>query len=117
MEERLRILEMVREGKLTVEEADRLLAALQPEKARPAGRGRLVRVRVTAPRGRTVNFEVPLSLADLVLHFLPRGLRITANGQEVDVTGLLADLRESGASGKILDVTDHRGSHIEITVD
>lgn len=117
MEERLRILEMVREGKLTVEEADRLLAALQPEKARPVERGRLLRIRISGHRGETINFALPMSLADLVLRFVPKGLRVTANGQEVDVARLLTDLQESGASGKILDVTDHRGSHIEITVE
>lgn len=58
-----------------------------------------------------------MSLADLVLRFVPKGLRATANGQEVDVARLLTDLQESGASGKILDVTDHKGSHIEITVE
>lgn len=117
MEERIRILEMVREGTLTVEEADRLLAALQSEKAQPPGRARLLRVRIIGHRGEKMNFALPLSLTDLVLRFLPKGLRVTANGQEVDVARLLVDLRESGASGKVVELTDHRGSQIEITVE
>ncbi|MBI3975352.1 MAG: hypothetical protein HY334_03075 [Armatimonadetes bacterium] len=116
-EERLRILDMLREGKLSGDDADRLLAALQPERGRQASRGRLLRVRFTGHRGEAMNFTVPLGLAEVILRFLPKGLRVTANGQEIDVPRLLADLQESGTRGKIVDVRDHRGAHIEMTVE
>ncbi len=117
MEERLRILEMLREGKLSVEEADRLLAALQPERPSAGPRGRLLRVRFEGQRGEEVKFAVPLSLADMVLRYLPKGLRVTVNNQEMDVARLLAEVRDSGTLGKIVDVTDSRGGHVEIIVE
>ena len=83
MEERLRILEMLREGK----------------------------------RGEEVKFAVPLALADMVLRYLPKGLRVTVNNQEMDVARLLAEVRDSGTLGKIVDVTDSRGGHVEIIVE
>ncbi len=92
MEERLRILEMLREGKLSVEEADRLLAALQPERPSAGPRGRLLRVRFKGQRGEEVKFAVPLALADMVLRYLPKGLRLTVNNQELDVARLLAEV-------------------------
>jgi len=83
VEERLRILEMLREGQ----------------------------------RGEEVKFAVPLALADMVLRYLPKGLRVTVNNQEMDVSRLLAEVRDSGTLGKIVDVTDSRGGHVEIIVE
>ena len=83
MEERLRILEMLREGK----------------------------------RGEEVKFAVPLALADMVLRYVPKGLRVTVNNQEMDVARLLAEVRDSGTLGRIVDVTDSRGGHVEIIVE
>jgi hypothetical protein len=116
-EERLEVLKMLKEGKVTVEEAERLLEALEAEKERPAGRGRMLRVHITGYRGDAVSVTLPLALADIVLRFLPKGMRFTANGQEVDLARLLADIRDSGTVGKIVDITDHKGTRIEIAVE
>jgi len=56
-------------------------------------------------------------LADMVLRYLPKGLRVTVNNQEMDVARLLAEVRDSGTLGKIVDVTDSRGGHVEIIVE
>lgn len=117
MEERLRILEMVREGKVSPEEATRLLDALETERPRGADRGRLLRVQIRRPAGTNANVVVPLDLADTVLQFLPRGLRVTAHGEEIDITRLISDLRDSGAKGKIVDVNDAAGGHVEISIE
>jgi len=68
-------------------------------------------------RGANVKFALPLALADLVLRSLPKGLRLTVNDQELDVAQLLAEVRDRGTLGKIVDVTDHRGAHVEINVE
>jgi len=116
-DERLRILEMLHEGKLSVEDAHRLLGALQTDRARAAPRARLLRVRYGGHRGEAMNFTLPLGLAEIILRFLPKGMRVSANGQEIDVARLLTDLQESGTLGKIVDVHDNKGGHLEITVE
>ncbi|MGH2453203.1 MAG: SHOCT-like domain-containing protein [bacterium] len=118
-DERLRILDMLREGKLSVADADRLLAAIQPERglSRQVPRARLLRVRYAGHRGEAMNFTLPLGLAEVILRFLPKGMRVSANGQDIDVARLLSDLQEDGTLGKIVDVRDHRGAHLEITVE
>jgi hypothetical protein len=118
MDERARILEMVREGKLSVEEADKLLRALESDRERaPVGRGRLLRVRITSHRGDNVNVALPLVLADMILRFLPKGVRVTTDGREVDLAHLVTEVRESGAHGTIVDIIDHRGDRIQVTVE
>jgi len=64
-----------------------------------------------------MNFTLPLGLAEVVLRFPPKGMRVSANGQDIDVARLLAGLQENGTLGKIVDVRDHRGAHLEITVE
>ena len=60
MDERTRILAMLRDGKLSVEDADRLLRALATERDRPdAARGHMLRIRVSGHRGERVNVAVP----------------------------------------------------------
>jgi hypothetical protein len=118
MDERARILEMVRDGKLSVEEADKLLRALESDReGAPVGRGRLLRVRITSHRGDNVNVALPLSLADVVLRLVPKGLRVDVNGEEIDVAKLVADVRDSGARGTIVDMRSVKGDHIQILVE
>jgi hypothetical protein len=116
-DERLRILEMLHEGKLSVDDAHRLLGALAAERTRAVPRARLLRVRYAGHRGEAMNFTLPLGLAEVILRFLPKGMRVSANGREIDVARVLTDLQESGTLGKIVDVRDPKGSHLEITVE
>lgn len=78
MQERTRILELLAEGKITVDQAERLLEAVKaeerpalsappaPEAPRtpdsPAGKPRFLCVRVNKKDGETVNIRVPLGL-------------------------------------------------------
>lgn len=69
-EERRKILQMVSEGKITVEEADELLTALAAKAGPSSGEGaveakaapRYLRVLVDEERGDKVNIRVPLGL-------------------------------------------------------
>lgn len=119
-EERMKILKMIDEGKLTPEEGARLLAALSDSRpARPgpirgpgAPRG-MLRIRVTdTVTGRakaTVN--LPLGLVDA-------GLNIAAQY----VPGInfeeLTEAIKAGVGGKIIDVVDEEdGEHVEIFIE
>ncbi|MDR7433838.1 MAG: hypothetical protein QN189_01775 [Armatimonadota bacterium] len=162
-EDRLMILKMLKEGKITVEEAAALLQALE-ESAREEERSerkaerpfeekewpwhleeevssivrqalravpdsiqdalRAVREGMTGAKvGVSITeivrglFAADSASADIVLRFLPKGVRFVANGQEVDLMRFLAALRNSGTVGKIVDITDHKGTRIEITVE
>ncbi len=109
---------MLRDRKLSVEDADRLLRALEVERDRPeAPRGRMLRVRVSGHRGERVNVTVPLALAEMVLRFLPKNLHLVTEGQEVDIAELVRGISSSDAEGTIVDVRDPRGDHIEVIVE
>jgi len=119
-EERMKILKMIDEGKITAEEGAKLLSTLsdsrktQPKaSSRKSGGARWLRVRVTDMRtGRakaTVN--LPLGLVDA-------GLNIASQyAPDIAFDQLLEAINE-GAEGKIIDVLDEEdGEHVEIFIE
>jgi hypothetical protein len=123
-EERMKILKMIQEGKITAEEGAKLLAALRESRSktvRPGG-GSLgadkgwLRVRVTdMSTGRTkVNVNLPLGLMDAGLRI---GAQYAPELQGLDLNQLISEVR-SGAAGKIIDVIDEEdGEHVEIFIE
>lgn len=120
-EERIKILKMIDEGKITAEEGAKLLAALGESRKtarkpslRPAGGGaRWLRVRVTDIRSgkakATVN--LPLGLIDA-------GLNIASQYAPGIAFDELVEAINAGAEGKIIDVLDEEdGEHVEIFIE
>lgn len=128
-EERLRILNLVAEGKVSAEEGARLLGALGGAAGATAGaagtagdgRARWFKVRVTdAATGRDrVNVTLPLGLVNYGLklgrRFAPRIDGDVMGGVDLDE---VAEAIASGAIGRIVEVYDEdEGQRVEITVE
>ena len=120
-EERLKILEMIDDGKINAEEGAKLLSALsesRQSKSKPAvrttsGGARWLRVRVTdmvtgKPKA-TVN--LPLGLVDA-------GMNIASKyAPDIAFDELIGSIND-GAQGKIIDVIDEEdGEHVEIFIE
>ena len=122
-EERMKILKMIEEGKLSAEEGTKLLAALSdkrmPTPPRPpglSGGARWLRIRVTDIRsGRSkASVQIPLALVDAGMKI---GAHFAPEVQGVDMSNVMEAVR-SGMIGKIIDVTDDEdGEHVEIYVE
>lgn len=122
-EERMKILKMIEEGKLSAEEGTKLLAALSdkrmPTPPRPPGLSagpRWLRIRVTDIRsGRSkASVQIPLALVDAGMKI---GAHFAPEVQGVDMSNVMEAVR-SGMIGKIIDVTDEEdGEHVEIYVE
>ncbi len=114
-EERMRVLKLIEDGKISADEGARLLAALDKNGKRarrrrrakaPAGEeeGRWLRLRVSDTKsGKTrVNMSIPLGLVNMGLAV---GARFVPDVAELDVEEIRNALR-SGLQGKILEVHD-----------
>jgi len=122
-EERMKILKMIEEGKLSAEEGTKLLAALSDKRMsappRPPGMSggpRWLRIRVTDIRsGRSkASVQIPLALVDAGMKI---GAHFAPEVQGVDMSNVMEAVR-SGMIGKIIDVTDEEdGEHVEIYVE
>jgi hypothetical protein len=117
-DERMKILQMVQDGKISAEDGAKLLAALgsstKPRRVvSRQGDPRQMRVRVTdMVTGKTkVSVNLPLGLVGA-------GLNIASNFvPEMDMQEL-SDAITSGFTGKIVDVIDEEdGEHIAIFID
>ena len=124
-EERMRILRMIQEGKITAEEGAKLLAALRESRKEPRAVGAAVfatsrstkgmlRVRVTDMiSGKAkVNVNLPLGLVDA-------GMSIASQfAPGVDFDQIADAIRSGTMEGKIVDVVDEEdGEHIEVFID
>ena len=131
-EERIQILKMVQEGKLSAEDAAQLLEELEgvekgtvPSTSEPQpasdmqGLGRKprwLRVRVTdTDSGRPrVNVRLPLSMVNIGLKM---GTRFAPEIEGMDTDSLLK-LIEAGEIGQIVDVMDEKdGEHVEVFLE
>ena len=124
-EERMKILKMIEEGKLSAEEGAKLLSALSAGQSKAVagaagelgvGNARWLRVRVTdVASGRSkATVQIPISLIDAGMKI---GAHFAPEVAGVDMTEIMTALR-AGMTGKIIDVVDDEdGEHVEIFVE
>ncbi len=120
VEERMKILKMIEEGKVSAEEGAKLLAALsnanRPLGGLAASGAKWLRVRVTeVATGRSkATVQIPISLMEA-------GMKIGAHfAPEIDGVNMdqLMEALRAGMTGKIIDVVDDEdGEHVEIFVE
>ena len=124
-EERMVVLRMIEEGKITPEEGARLLAAIgergESNAAPPplpaarafdtAPNGRYLHVRVTNMQTgkQKVTVNVPLSIVDMGLRFIPQNDKFDPQ--------TIRDAIRTGLTGPIVDVIDEeKGDRVEVTI-
>ncbi len=126
-EERLRVLQLIQDGKISAEEGIRLLESLDSASqiaagklagtSQPTGRGaRWFRVRVTdTTTGKTrVNVRLPVNVLSAGMKM---GARFSPEVEGLDMNQLM-ELIQAGATGQVLDVTDEGdGEHVEVFLE
>ncbi len=127
-EERIQILKMLEEGKITVEEAAKLLSALETgakaekETAQSSGSSgrsaRWLRIRVTNEAGgkEKVAVNLPIGLVNVGMKI---GSKFVPELEDLDSDEISAAIEaiKNGGSGKIVEVHDESGEHVEIFVE
>lgn len=111
--EREQILKMLEEGKITAEEAMKLLDTLEPAAhAAPNRRSKFIRVNITSSDGEKVIVNLPISLARMAL-------RVAGNFEpkvkELDLDAIIEEV-EAGAGGRLVEINDG-DSKVEVYVD
>ncbi|MFI6206257.1 SHOCT-like domain-containing protein [Streptomyces sp. NPDC051041] len=119
-EQRRQILEMLAEGKLTADEAERLIGALERERpeapgatSRPKARPKYLRVVMDAEDGTggdgasRMNIRIPLQL-------LRAGVRLTALLPPAAVTRVNAELDKAGVP---IDLAELKPQHLEDLIE
>lgn len=120
-DERLKILKMIEEGKISAEEGTRLLGALSKGKQRSDEQSdsspRWLRVRVLdLNTGKeSVRVNLPIGLVNVGLKM---GARFIPDAEQETVMQDLAQALSQGMMGKIVDIVDEEeGQRVEIFVE
>lgn len=136
-EEVLKVLEMIREGKITPEEGEKLLSAMQidskPEAPKAKAKNTMLRVRVdvTDPEKKEqakVNVNVPLTLAKKaagLISLIPKDAKTELANQGIDLEAIdiaeLIGMFEDGLlTEELVNVQagdDEKGAKVRIYVD
>lgn len=105
----LRILRMVSSGKITAEEAEKLLESI--EGARPFAREITILVFDEGNKEKpNVRVNLPISLAKFAMNFVPSSV---FSKQEIPAETILKALNEA-QPGKVFEVKDNEGKRVEI---
>ena len=124
-EEKMRILQMVEEGKISASEASELLDALgseqQEEKAlqKPSMKGRKLRILVTKPGSEKpqVNIRIPLRLVKWAERFIPKEAKQELDDQGIDIDEIVGSIDEL-EDLTLVDVTDEdTGEQVKIFIE
>ncbi|MBC8333438.1 MAG: hypothetical protein H8E28_15765 [Anaerolineae bacterium] len=123
-EERMKILKMIQEGKISADEGAKLLKALSASSDKPKrsdkpnpGGARWLRVRVTdMHKGKAkVNVNLPLKLIDAGLNI---AAQFTPDVEFEELGQAVSEAIAEGMTGKIVDVVDAEdGEHIEVFIE
>lgn len=118
-EESLQILYMVRDNKITPEEGEKLLNALESTEKRVINnKAEFIKIKVTDPKDNDkVNVTLPITLLStgikLAEKFSPE---FRASGlSKSDMDDILVAVK-SGETGKIIDIEKDTGERVEITI-
>lgn len=116
-DERMQILKMVQAGKLSPEEASRLLEAVEQPAPRPAGGPKPTHIRVMLlDEGRPKSFSVGMGLARWLLS-VPglMVLDLKGSGYKVDNAAILEAI-STGSVGKVFEAQEGK-KRVEIWLD
>jgi hypothetical protein len=112
-DEKLKILHMIADGKISPEEGADLLKALNQEQ-KPTGNARWLVIRVHEPEtGKVhVNVKLPLSLAGKMLKFVNR----FTDDADIDLEEVYTAIT-TGEIGRVIDVDTDDGTRVEIWLE
>ncbi|HHY48052.1 MAG TPA: DUF2089 domain-containing protein [Firmicutes bacterium] len=117
-EEKRQILRMLQEGKISIDEAMKLLDAVDEEKPAPTGTsrsGRMLRVRVEEEGKTKVNVNIPLALAKVALKLIPKSAMRDIEEQNIDLEEIISTVTDT-TMGKIVDIVDE-DTKVEVFVE
>lgn len=116
-DERLQILKMVQDGKVSAEEAAKLLEALEqptPKGKAPGGQPKHLRLEYSEG-GKRSSFSVGVGLVTWALKLFPLSMDVNGIAQKVDRQQIL-DAIQNGTVGKIFEAEEGR-DRLEIWLD
>lgn len=126
MNEKLTILKMVEEGKITVEEASKLLQSVEDKNqelslvTKSTDRtAKWIKIKVIDDEGTRVNVNLPIALVDVAFKIAKASdsnFDVKLGNVNVDIDAIIKMIQE-GAEGKLVDIDSSDGTKVEIVIE
>jgi hypothetical protein len=121
-EEKRIILEMVKEGKISVEEAEQLLEKANPDESlsvtsriKKPNSKKFLRVRVTEEDKVKANVNIPIALAEVGLNLIPKA-KLKVDGKQINMDQILK-LIEEGTEGELVNIdAEDEGKNYKVNI-
>ena len=121
-EEKRIILEMVKEGKISVEEAEQLLEKANPgeslsvtSRIKKPNSKKFLRVRVTEEDKVKANVNIPIALAEVGLNLIPKA-KLKVDGKQINMDQILK-LIEEGTEGELVNIdAEDEGKNYKVNI-
>ncbi len=121
-EEKRKILEMVKEGKITFEEAEQLLDKLnlgesseKVARIKKPNSKKFLRVRVTEEDKVKANVNIPIALAEVGLNLIPKS-KLKVDGKQINMDQILK-LIEEGTEGELVNIdAEDEGKNYKVNI-
>ena len=124
-EEKRLILEMLKEGKISIEEAEELLEKASPgesfndtPKTKKPNSKKFLRGRVTEEDKVKANVNIPIALAEVGLNLIPKS-KLKVDGKQINMEQILK-LIEEGTEGELVNIDaedDGKNYKVNIFID
>ena len=122
-EERKRVLDMLAEGKISSDEAARLLDSLEEKSGHSEAEttqnneGRFLKIHVEDPKDNSkVDVRLPLVLVRAASRFASRNAKANVNGADIDLNELF-DAIDKGTKGEVIAITGDNGETVVIGIE
>lgn len=121
-EEKKRILRMLEEGRISVDEAEKLLDKIEGGTAEKTGydkqiverrRARALRIIVVEDGEEEVNISIPLKLVKMFETLMPKSAKEKLDEKGINLDVVLDAIEEETVDGKLVDIHDG-DTHVEI---
>lgn len=121
-EEKRIILEMLKEGKISVEQAEQLLAKANPDESfdnspavKKPNSKKFLRVRVTEDDNVKANVNIPIALAEVGLNLIPKD-KLKVDGKQINMDQILK-LIEEGTEGELVNIdAEDEGKNYKVNI-
>lgn len=117
-EERVRILRMLEEGKIDVEEAEQLLQSLNsvPEKKEAGGDISHLKVLVEENGEQKVDISVPIKLAKSLLQFVPDSAQSKLEDKDIKLQEIINSIENLEGPSTLVNINDG-GDHVVVKLE
>ena len=121
-EEKRIILDMVKKGKISVEEAEQLLEKANPgesfddsSRIKKPNSKKFLRIRVTEEDKVKANVNIPIALAEVGLNLIPKE-KLKVDGKQINMDQILK-LIEEGTEGELVNIdAEDEGKNYKVNI-